>query len=142
MTEIGSGLPAGSDLVPGWLVRLAAIGWRLLATILLGLVLLFIALELSTVTASILVAAIVAATFAPYVLALRDRGWSRIKAAAVVFLGAALVIVATFVIIGLAFLPYVAQLLDALSTGVATLQARLADVSIPPPIGFAIERVV
>ena len=40
MTEIGRGLPAGSDLVPGWLVRLAAIGWRLLATILLGLVLL------------------------------------------------------------------------------------------------------
>ena len=33
MTEIGRGLPAGSDLVPGWLVRLAAIGWRLLATI-------------------------------------------------------------------------------------------------------------
>jgi hypothetical protein len=59
MTEIGQGLPAGSDLVPGWLVRLAAIGWRLLATILLGLVLLAIALELATVTASILLAAIV-----------------------------------------------------------------------------------
>ena len=72
MTEIGRGLPAGSDLVPGWLVRLAAIGWRLLATILLGLVLLFIALELATVTASILLAAIVAATFAPYVLTLRQ----------------------------------------------------------------------
>jgi predicted PurR-regulated permease PerM len=142
MTEIGRGLPAGSDLVPGWLVRLAAIGWRLLATILLGLVLLAIALELGTVTASILIAAIVAATFAPYVLTLRSRGWSRIKAAAAVFLGAALVIVATFIIIGLAFLPYVAQVLDALSTGLATLQARLADLTIPPPIGFAIDRVV
>ena len=142
MTEIGRGLPAGSDLVPGWLVRLAAIGWRLLATILLGLVLLFIALELGTVTASILIAAIVAATFAPYILALRNRGWSRIKAAAAVFLGAALVIVTTFVIIGLAFFPYVAQFLDALSTGLATLQARLADLSIPPPIGFAIDRIV
>ena len=107
MTEIGRGLPAGSDLVPGWLVRLAAIGWRLLATILLALVLLAIALELATVTASILLAAIVAATFAPYVLALRNRGWSRIRAAAVVFLGAALVIVATLVIIALAFVPYV-----------------------------------
>ena len=80
--------PEGSGLVPGWLLRLAAIGWRLLATIALGLVLIWIASLLSTVTASILVAAIVAATFAPFVLALRDRGWSRIKAAAAVFLGA------------------------------------------------------
>ena len=53
-----------------------------------------------------------------------------------------LVIVATLVIIALAFLPYVAQFLDALSTGLATLQARLADLSIPPEIGFAINRVV
>ncbi len=142
MTELGRGLPTGSDLVPGWLLRLAAIGWRLLATILLGLVLLFIALELSTVTASILIAAIVAATFAPYILTLRSRGWSRIRAAAAVFLGAAAVIIATLVIIGLAFVPYVAQFLDALSTGVATLQARLAEASVPPEIGFAIDRIV
>ena len=78
-----------AGLVPGWLQRLAAIGWRLLVTIALGLVLLEIAVLLSTVTVSILVAAIVAATFAPFVLALRKRGWSRIKAAAAVFVGAA-----------------------------------------------------
>jgi predicted PurR-regulated permease PerM len=66
-------------LVPGWLIRLAAIGWRLLAATALGLVLIYICIVLSTVTASILVAAIVAATFAPYVLALRNRGWSRVR---------------------------------------------------------------
>ena len=93
MSEIGIAPPAGTapptgtDLVPGWLQRLAAVGWRLVAAILLGLVLLAIAVKLGTVTASILIAAIVAATFAPYVLALRRRGWSRIKAAAAASLG-------------------------------------------------------
>ena len=43
MSEIGTEAPTGSDLVPGWLERLAAVGWRLLAAILLGLVLLFVA---------------------------------------------------------------------------------------------------
>ena len=141
MSEIGSGLPTGSNLVPGWLLRLAAVGWRLLATILLGLALVSIAIKLGTVTASILIAAIVAATFAPYVLTLRNRGWSRIKAAAAVFLGAALVILGTLLIIGIAFLPYVAQVLTAISAGLAAVQSRLAELSFPPEIGFAIGRI-
>ena len=108
MTEIAPAPPEVAGLVPGWLQRLAAIGWRLLAAIALGIVLLRIAILLSTVTASILIAAIVAATFAPFVLTLRNRGWSRIKAAAAVFLGAAAVIIATLVIIAIAFIPYIA----------------------------------
>ncbi len=95
MTEIAPPTSDASRLVPGWLERLAAVGWRVLATIALGLVLIWIAVLLGTVTASILVAAIVAATFAPFVLTLRRRGWSRIKAAAAVFLGAMFVILAT-----------------------------------------------
>lgn len=139
MTEIAPATPEGADLVPGWLQRLAAIGWRLLATIVLGLVLLYIAVELATVTASILIAAIVAATFAPFVLTLRNRGWSRIKAAAAVFLGAAAVIIATLVIIAIAFIPYISAALDALSTAIAALQQELAGISIPPEVGLAIE---
>jgi putative heme transporter len=142
MTEAAAEPPAGDDLVPGWLERLAAIGWRLLATILLGLVLLYIAAELWTVTASILVAAIIAATFAPYVLNLRQRGWSRIKAAAAVFLGAAFVIVATLIIIAIAFIPYIQPVLDGISAAVSTFQAQLADLSIPPEIAFATDLVV
>ena len=137
MTEAAAEPPAGDELVPGWLQRLAAVGWRLLAAILLGVVLLRIAVELSTVTASILVAAIIAATFAPYVLDLRQRGWSRIKAAAAVFLGAAFVIVATLIIIAIAFIPYVQPVLDAISTSVATFQATLNDLSVPPAVGAA-----
>jgi putative heme transporter len=139
MTEIAPATPEGGGLVPGWLVRLAAVGWRLLATILLGLVLLEIAVMLSTVTASILIAAIVAATFAPFILTLRNRGWSRIKAAAAVFLGASVVIIATLVIIAVAFIPYISDALQALQTGIASLQARLAEGSIPPEVGRAID---
>ena len=128
-----------AGLVPGWLQRLAAIGWRLLVTVALGLVLLEIAVLLSTVTVSILVAAIVAATFAPFVLALRKRGWSRIKAAAAVFLGAAAVIIATLVIIAIAFIPYISNALDTISSSLATLEARLADVDVPPEVGHAID---
>jgi putative heme transporter len=141
MTEAGGNPIPGDELVPGWLERLAAIGWRLLATVLLGLVLVYIAVELGTVTASILIAGIIAATFAPYVLALRGRGWSRIKAAAAVFLAAALVIVATFILIGVAFLPYISQVLSAVEAGIAAFQARLADLAIPPGIGVAVEAV-
>ena len=130
--------PAGSELVPGWLVRLAAVGWRLLAATALGLVLIALAVELSTVTASILVAAIVAATFAPYVLALRNRGWSRIKAAAAVFLVAAVVIIATLVIIAVAFLPYVQEVVASLQAGVAAVQAELATLQVPEGPGLII----
>ena len=108
-------------------------------TVALGLVLLEIAVMLSTVTVSILVAAIVAATFAPFVLALRKRGWSRITAAAAVFLGAAAVIIATLVIIAIAFIPYISNALDTISSSLATLKTRLAEVDVPPEVGQAID---
>jgi predicted PurR-regulated permease PerM len=138
--DIAPSLPEQDELVPGWLQRLAAVGWRVLATITLVLVLLWIAVLLSTVTASILVAAIVAATFAPFVLALRNRGWSRIKAAAAVFCVAGIAIIATLVIITLAFLPYVTATVASISAGVTSLKDLLASLSIPPEVGDAIDR--
>src|SRR5262245_38319670 len=60
MTETAPARPEGSDLVPGWLIRLAAVGWRLLAAIALAFVLLQIVVTLWTVTASILIAGVVA----------------------------------------------------------------------------------
>ena len=140
MTEIAPAPPAGADLVPGWLQRSAAIGWRLLAAIALALVSLRIATVVGTVTASILVATIVAATFAPYVLTLRNRGWSRVRAAAAVFLAAAFVIIATLVVIVIALIPYIVPLIDSLSAGLAALQARLAAADIPPEVGTAIDQ--
>ncbi len=132
--------PTGADLVPGWLQRLAAVGWRILAAVALVIVLLWIVALLSTVAASILVAAIVSATFAPFVLALRDRGWSRVRAAAAVFLGAGAVILAILAVIAIAFLPSIAATLGGIRAGITALQADLAALDIPPEIGFAIDR--
>jgi predicted PurR-regulated permease PerM len=141
MSEIDTALPPDYGLVPGWLQRLAAIGWRLLAAVALLLVVIWIATLLSTVTASVLVAAIVAATFAPFVLALRDRGWSRIKAAAAVFLGAAAVIVATLAVIAVAFLPYAKDVVTDLTTGLGALKNLLAQYSFPPEVGDTVDHV-
>jgi predicted PurR-regulated permease PerM len=139
MTEIAPPMSGGSGLVPGWLQRLAAVAWRLLATIALVVVLIWISLLIGTVTASVLVAAIVAATFAPFVLALRNRGWSRIKAAAAVFLGAMAVIIATIVIIVIAFLPAITSIIDGVTSGVAKFKDALASLDLPPEIGVAID---
>ncbi len=138
MTESVPATPLESSLVPGWLQRLAAVGWRVLATIALVLVVLAILSLMSTVTVSILVAAIVAATFAPFVLTLRARGWSRVKAAAAVFVGAGLVIVAGLVVLALAFVPYVASIVRNISTGVDALRTELANFDVPPEISAAI----
>src|SRR6476661_12529 len=89
-----------ADLAPGWLQRLAAVGWRLLVAIALGVVLLRIALVVSTVTASIL---------------------------------------AIIAVIAIAFLPYIADFLDAIKSGVSTIQRLLADASVAPEIGKAID---
>ena len=81
-------LPAGAGptedpLVPGWLVRLAAIGWRVLVTLALAVVLFGIAVQLATVVWSIILALIRAATLAPFVSERRARGSSRAKAAGI-----------------------------------------------------------
>lgn len=133
---------AATPLVPGWLQRLAAVGWRILVTLALGFVIVQLAMLLGVVTASILVALIVAATFAPYVRRLRDRGWSRTKAAAAVSLLALAVIVATAVLLGLAFLPYVADVVAAIRAGGAAVQEALANSGLPPAAASLVGAVI
>ena len=87
------------DLVPSWLTRLAAISLRLLLVIAAAAVVLWFAALIWTSTVSIIVALIVSATFAPYVLWLRNRGWSRTAAALTVTALAVLVIVGTVLLI-------------------------------------------
>jgi predicted PurR-regulated permease PerM len=132
----------GDALVPDWLRWLAAIGWRVLATVLVGLVALYFAVRLATVTVSVLVAIIIAATFAPYVLGLRARGWSRTRSAAVVTVGAVLVIVGTLLVITVALVPYVAQLPDAIRQALDHLRTDLAAASVPPEVNDAFDSAV
>jgi predicted PurR-regulated permease PerM len=119
-------------LVPGWLQRVAALGWRVLASLALLFIIVQVLILLSTVTAAILIALIIAATFAPYVIALRARGWARTKAAAAVSLLALIVLTATFVILSIAFLPYVGSVVSAIQAGTAQAQDWLNQQGLPP----------
>ena len=69
------------------------------------------------------------ATFAPYVVALRRRGWGRAKAAGVVTLGAVLIIVGIVVVIIIAFVPQIASTINAARAGLEKVQAVAADAS-------------
>lgn len=129
-------------LTPEWLAWLGAIGWRLLATIGIVLVVIWLSIQLSTTTASILVAGIVSATFAPYVMALRARGWGRSKAAGVVTLGAVLTITAIAIVIAIAFIPQIASMVTSLQTGVERLQTIAGDITLPPEYAAIIGKIV
>ena len=119
-------------LTPEWLSWLGAVAWRILATVGLVAVVLWLAITLSTTTVSLLLAGIVAATFAPYVMALRKRGWGRAKAAGVVTLAAVLIISAIVVLIALAFVPQAVAVVSSLQTGLVRLQQIAADYALPP----------
>ena len=131
-----------AELVPGWLRRVAALGWRVLAALALGLVLVGLAVLLSTVTAAIVVGLIVASTFAPSVRGLRARGWDRTRAAAAVSGVALLGVVVAVVVIVLAFAPYVNDLLTAIRDGVTDIQAWLASIGAPEEVQRLVERVI
>jgi putative heme transporter len=113
-------------LAPVWLSNAAALGWRILVLFVLVVVLAELTVILGTVVASIVFAAIVAVLFAPVAARLRDRGWSRTKTAGVVTLLAILVIGLIVVVLALAVLPFVPQIVDALQSGIARLQADVA----------------
>jgi predicted PurR-regulated permease PerM len=119
------------QVVPDWLINAAGIAWRVLAAVALAGVLVYIAMELFTVTASVLLAVIMAATFSPFVFGLRNRGWSRTASAAVVTVVAVLIVLGTLTLIALAFAPYVPEVADRVREGIATVRQELAGTSIP-----------
>jgi putative heme transporter len=133
--------PTGRALVPRWLDRLAAFGWRFLVVLAFGLVILALAITLSTVTASVVVAVIVATTFQPYVTALRGRGWAPTKAAALVCVAAVAIIGGTVVLVVLALVPAIADVLAAIDAGLATFRSTLADVPVPSEVIAGIQQV-
>jgi predicted PurR-regulated permease PerM len=137
MTTVGGEREAGesgSGIVPIWLSHLAGLSWRLVVVAALGLALFLLAAQLFIATASVVLAAIVAATFAPWVLALRRRGWSRTRAAAVVTFGAVIVITAVLLLITLAMVPDVSAMATSLAAGVDALRQFLAQLNLPPEI--------
>jgi putative heme transporter len=140
-TTTAGSVPPGRALVPPWLVHLAAMGWRFLVVLAFGLVLLALAAVLGTVTASVVVAVIIAATFAPYVDALRRRGWSSTKAAGVVCLAVLVIFGGALLLVILALVPSIVAVASAIEAGMASLRASLAEVAVPPEVVTAIQQV-
>jgi putative heme transporter len=133
---------AGDDLVPMWLRQVAAYGWRAIVIIALGLVLAVVAGRLATVTASIVVAVIVASTFAPFVRGLQTRfGWPRTAAAIAVSVGALLLVLIVAGLLVFAFAPYVVDVVVAIQTGVDQVFAWLADSGAPPEVADLLQRI-
>jgi predicted PurR-regulated permease PerM len=131
---------SSADLVPGWLARLAAIGWRVLVTVALITLIGLAARYLVTVTGSILVALIVAATAYPLLQSLRERGWPRARAAGAVSLLALIVVVVTITLIALAFIPHIADLLRLVNDGLRALSAGLTELGVPAPLIGVVNR--
>ena len=139
MTEPATIAP--DALVPPWLSRLAAAGWRVLVSIAFALVLGWLAIQLGPVSAAIVVALIIAATFAPYVAALRARGWSRIRAAAAVTVSAFAVLGVGLALLTAAFLPYIFDVANAIQAAIADLQGAIAALDPPDAVMAVIDRI-
>ena len=129
-------------LAPAWLRRMGAISWRLLAIAGLAAVTIWVSVLLGTVTVSVLLALIVAATFEPMLRRLRARGWSATKASAVVTVLALLVAILTLGLLAIAFIPELASMSRAVQAGMDELRSQLAAVSVSPAIGAQLESAV
>ncbi len=129
---------SSAALVPDWLVNLAALGWRVLAIAGLVVVLWLVATLLWTVTASIAVAIVISAVFAPFVLRLRGRGRSRNAAAGIVWVAAIVTVTVILLVLAFAFLPYAVDMAAEINAGLANLQARLAELQVPAWVGTVV----
>ena len=90
-----------------------------------------LATTLWAVTASIAVAVVIAASFAPFIVRLRARGRSRTVAAAIVWAVALLILTGVALLLAFALVPYVVGARDQLA-GLQRLKADLAAHNIPP----------
>ena len=122
---------SGGSLVPRWLERLASFGWRVLAVVALGFVLMTVAVELATVTASVIVALIAAVALAPVVFGLRRRGAGSTRAAAFACLLALVVLALAIVLVAVAFVPHLPAVRSAVVEGVQELRADLVAIGLP-----------
>jgi predicted PurR-regulated permease PerM len=131
-TPLDSG---GGALVPGWLQRLAAFGWRVLVIVAMVLVVTSVAVQQQIVIGSILFAFIVVATVAPvYERMVEQRGWTPIKASAAVSAVALGIIVLIVVLVAAAFAPYVVTIIHAAQQGIANLTSTLQAAGVPPAV--------
>ena len=130
------------QVVPPWLVNLADLAWRILVVAAMLAVLAYLAGVMYVVTAALVIAVIVSATFAPLVMRLRGRGWSRLKAASVVTLVGLVAFIVVTALIVLAFIPSIVNLGTSVSDGVTRVKGVLADLNVPPNVLGTIQDAV
>jgi predicted PurR-regulated permease PerM len=128
-------------LVPRWLDRLAAVGWRVLVTFALAFVLAVAAINLETVTATVVVSLLATVSLLPLVSGLRSRGASPTGAAIYGVLVGAGVAILGALLIAIALLPYAGDVAAAASTGLSDLRDSLVDVGVPSWVLEAYDRL-
>jgi predicted PurR-regulated permease PerM len=136
-----TGPVATEPLVPRWLSNVAELSWRLLVVLALAIVLVAAARLVGSVSASIIVAILIAAAVSPFALALRGRGWGRSQAAGVVTLVVLLAGVAILVVAILALIPEIPEIAAAVDAGLAALRDRLTELALPADVIAAIEDI-
>src|SRR3954468_23899345 len=144
MTDIavaGGPEEPATEISPHWLNNLAALAWRLLAIAAFTVVALYVASTLWVVSASIAVAVVISAVFAPYVLRIRAAGRSRSASAAIVWLIALVVVGGLILLVALAFLPYAVEIVKRLDGGLNKLHDALSELTGHPVVSTAIDAV-
>jgi predicted PurR-regulated permease PerM len=134
-------VPADAVVIPGWLRRVGALSWRLLAISGLAAVTIWLSVILGTVTVSVLLSLVVAASFAPMIGRLRARGWSKTKSSALATFLFFLIGVIVLLVIALAFIPNLVDLVGSVQSGVTELRAQLDALSLPSVAGALLQQV-
>ncbi len=129
------------EMVPSWLRRLAAIGWRVLVVAGLVVIVMALAVKLATVTASILVAFLICATFGPASDALRRRGWSKAKTAGIVTLAVIGIFVGAIVLIILAVLPAVSDIQALVERGINQVAEWMVSTGLSTDLAATVQKL-
>ena len=118
-------------LVPGWLVRSGAVGWRILAVVGVAVVAGLVVATIPVSVTATLVSMVLAAALAPTALRLRAAGRSRTVAAAITFGAAAILIVGATVLLLVLLVPDLRAVVAAVEVGIAGIRDRLAEMGAP-----------
>lgn len=109
--------------MPAWLDHLAQWSWQILLALGVGIAAIEIAVLVPTVVGSVLLATIVAATFAPLQNALLRRGWGSARAALTTVLGVFAVITAILILTFATLIAQAEPIIDSAQQGAGTADA-------------------
>ncbi len=118
-------------LVPGWLARSGAVGWRVLAVVGVAVVAGLVVATIPVSATATLVSMVLAAALAPTALRLRSAGRSATVAAAITFGAAAILIVGVTVLLLVLLVPDLRAVAAAVELGIAGVRERLAEMGAP-----------